>query len=400
MKRPSLLFYCQHSLGMGHLMRSLALTRSLATQFNVTLVVGGRIPAFAATEHIRVVRLPPVGMDETGALVSRDRRRTLARALDERRRLLLQTFRLVKPNVLVIELYPFGRRKFAAELEPLLDEAWASTERPMVCCSIRDILIGRREQQSAHDRKAADLVARRFDCVLVHSDARIATLQESLSPDVTLGVPVHHTGFVHEPARAEERPRLRQAGLVVSAGGGLVGEKLFHTALDAQALTPKLARRPMTIVTGPFFPDDAWRTLKQRATEVPGTTVRRSVPRLAVELKHAVGSISQCGYNTALDLLDSRVPALVVPFGGVGEDEQTKRARRLEALGLLRVVAQSELTPLRLAAEMTALPTFTPSAVSMDLGGAERTTEIIAATIGGREVRSSHPYGQELERSL
>ena len=28
--RPSLLFYCQHSLGMGHLMRSVALTRSLA----------------------------------------------------------------------------------------------------------------------------------------------------------------------------------------------------------------------------------------------------------------------------------------------------------------------------------------------------------------------------------
>ena len=148
----------------------------------MTLVVGGRIPAFAATEHIRVVRLPPVGTDETGALVCRDRRRTLARALDERRRLLLQTFQSLRPNVLVIELYPFGRRKFAAELEPLLELAWASADRPLVCCSVRDILVGRRDQQPNHDRKAADLIARRFDCVLVHSDARIATLQESLRP--------------------------------------------------------------------------------------------------------------------------------------------------------------------------------------------------------------------------
>ena len=69
MTRPALLFYCQHSVGMGHLMRSLALLRALTTRFDVTLVSGGALPAFAETHGARVVALPPVGLDEHGALV-------------------------------------------------------------------------------------------------------------------------------------------------------------------------------------------------------------------------------------------------------------------------------------------------------------------------------------------
>jgi predicted glycosyltransferase len=85
-----------------------------------------------------------------------------------------------------------------------------------------------------------------------------------------------------------------------------------------------------------------------------------------------------------MDLIDSRVPALVVPFGDESEDEQLKRARRLEALGLLRVLLPSELSPARLAAEITSLATFRPAAGSLNLRGAERTAEIIGAMIQRR----------------
>src|ERR687892_2269444 len=92
--RRSLLLYCQHSLGMGHLMRSLALTRALAEQFQVTFVSGGRLPRTVRLDpDVRVVALPPVGLDASGALVSQDRRRTLERALAARQRLLLETWR-------------------------------------------------------------------------------------------------------------------------------------------------------------------------------------------------------------------------------------------------------------------------------------------------------------------
>ena len=59
---------------------------------------------------------------------------------------------------------------------------------------------------------------------------------------------------------------------------------------------------------------------------------------LSAEMAASRLSISQCGYNTALDIVRAGVPALVVPFADGGETEQTDRARRLEALGALRVL--------------------------------------------------------------
>ena len=42
--RPVLLFYCQHSLGIGHLTRSFALAEALTRHFRVVFLNGGRLP--------------------------------------------------------------------------------------------------------------------------------------------------------------------------------------------------------------------------------------------------------------------------------------------------------------------------------------------------------------------
>ena len=69
------------------------------------------------------------------------------------------------------------------------------------------------------------------------------------------------------------------------------------------------------------------------AARPPGLELVRTVPDLGAELRAAAASVSQCGYNTALELLRSRVPALVVPYATPEEDEQRRRARRLARLG-------------------------------------------------------------------
>ena len=43
-ERQTLLFHCQHALGLGHLVRSLTLASALAEQFEVVLLNGGRFP--------------------------------------------------------------------------------------------------------------------------------------------------------------------------------------------------------------------------------------------------------------------------------------------------------------------------------------------------------------------
>ena len=379
--RPPLLFYCPHAVGIGHMVRSLTLVRALTARFDVTFVSGGTLPPFISAGRAPIVALPPLGLDERGVLVSGDGRRRLDRALELRRQVLLDTYLSWRPRVVIVELFPFGRGELAPELEPMLQAARGDTARPLVCCSLRDIVLSRANQPD-HDDRAMRLLGRYFDAVLVHADPAFATLEESLAPGVRLPVPVHYTGFVHRNAGSgSSHRRTPRSSVIVSAGSGLAGEPLLHTALEAQALVPPVSRRRLTLIAGPFLPDEAWRRLRRLAADTPCTMMRRMVPDLGHELRHAAGSVSQCGYNTAMDLLDSRVPALVIPSGGANEDEQMKRARRLKALGAVRVLPATEMTAPRLAAEIAALASFTPTASCLNVSGAERTTHLIDAML-------------------
>ena len=107
------------------------------------------------------------------------------------------------------------------------------------------------------------------------------------------------------------------------------------------------------------MPEDA------RLPRRPNVEIVRCVPDLAAELRSAAASVSQCGYNTALDIVRAGVPALVVPVRDAEEDEQTRRARRLEPLGVLQVGTLADL-------DLAALLAFRPAAATLDLDGAAR----------------------------
>ncbi len=88
--------------------------------------------------------------------------------------------------------------------------------------------------------------------------------------------------------------------MLVSAGGGLVGERLFAAAVAAYPLLREAEDLTMRIVAGPFFPEGAWQRLRDAARRTPGLSVRRFVPDLCAEMRGSAASVSQCGYNTAL----------------------------------------------------------------------------------------------------
>ena len=66
-----------------------------------------------------------------------------------------------------------------------------------------------------------------------------------------------------------------------------------------------------------------------------------------------------------------------MPYATPEEDEQLRRARRLERLGAVRVLAPERLAPSTLAAELRRLLAFEPRPASVDLGGAARTAELL-----------------------
>ena len=383
--RPTVMFYCQHSTGLGHLVRSLAIAGALAARRRVLLCSGGRVPAgLAVPAGVEVLPLPPIGTDPDGRLTGPDGA-SLERTFSRRREMLLRALGRCRPEVLIVELFPLGRRRFAVELLPLLEHARAAAPRPVVVCSVRDLLVSGHPDKAGHDELAARRLDALFDAVVVHGDPRFARLEETFHPARPTRVPVHYSGFVqppHRPApaaapaaaarRTPARPRV-----LVSAGGGLVGARLFDVA--AAAHCTRLARYGVRtrILTGPFLPDADARRLRALASRHAGLSVQRFVPDLRAALADADVSVSQCGYNTSLDILAAGIPALVVPYGSARETEQPERARRLAALGGVEVLPDARLTAGRLAERVLHLLGSRCSTPALAGDGAARTAELI-----------------------
>jgi predicted glycosyltransferase len=367
--RPCLLFYCQHSLGIGHLTRSFALVEALTPHFRVVFLNGGRLPdGVRVPAGMERIDLPPLGMDDGHTVISRGSQQDVQAVWAERKALIGAAVLQHQPAVVLVELFPFGRKKFAGEILPLIRAARRQGSGPaMVVCSLRDILVNARPDQQDHDDRARWLTDRYFDQVLVHADAAFARLEDSFKPRQPLNTPVRYTGFV-VPAREREAGVARGDHILVSAGGGIVGDELFRTALAARALMA--SPPPMRIVAGPFLPEPHWAALQTEAARQPGVTVVRHVPDMVDEMRRARASISQCGYNTALDLVTAQVPALVVPYHTRTENEQQDRAARLAALGALLNHGTAALTPEGLRKSLEDVLAFTPQASALRVDGA------------------------------
>ena len=126
----AVLFYVQHLLGIGHLRRALRLVEALTKEgIRVTLVSGGdKLPELAGAAAERVVQLAPIRARDAGFkdLVDGDGRPIDDALRAARRETLLDAFDAAHPDAVIIEAFPFGRRAFRFELEPLIAAARAT----------------------------------------------------------------------------------------------------------------------------------------------------------------------------------------------------------------------------------------------------------------------------------
>ena len=91
---------------------------------------------------VRFLQLPPVRTRGVDFRTLLDEAGEPARpeSLAARRDALLGALATARPDVVVTELFPFGRRVLADEFMALVGEARARRPRPLVVASVRDIL--------------------------------------------------------------------------------------------------------------------------------------------------------------------------------------------------------------------------------------------------------------------
>jgi predicted glycosyltransferase len=394
-------FYCQHILGMGHLMRSLALVRGLRA-FEVLFINGGEmIPGVAFPPGVSVVNLPPLRTDADFQSIETVDGQNLAEIEANRTRRLLAAYESFKPDAVVIELFPFGRKKFGFELLPLLARIGAEDRKPKVICSLRDILVSRTDQ-AKYEERVVRLMRQHFDALLVHADPEFQRLDETFQRVADLGVPLVYTGYVTQPdgpnppdSELELEPAPDRPLIVVSIGGGRVGHELVSASMAASRLLQPELPHQLLIFTGPFLPAEQFDQLEAAAAGQPHISLRRYTNRFAAHLKRASLSVSLAGYNTCMDILQAKVPALVLPFAGGGNDEQLIRARKLEALDVVECLGPEMLDPQSLAAKMRRRLQTQAAAARLDMNGVVKTagflTELLSESTNSRGVQLNAP---------
>jgi predicted glycosyltransferase len=344
-----ILIHVQHLLGIGHLRRAATLARGLAADGHEVAIASGGTPVPGLDlERVGLHQLPPVrSADETFKILLDENDRPIDDAWrHRRRRSLLDLFHAFRPDLLLIEMFPFGRRALRFELLPLLDAAEGTRPRTLVLGSVRDILVHR----PASSREVEFLeTVRRFDRILVHGDARLIPLDASFPLAERIADRLDYTGYLLDlPPPKESAGDAGRGEVLVSAGGGAVGESLLRAALDARAaVEPAQGGRVWRFLLGPNLPTTLPAELRAKA---PPTAVVEPARKDFVELLRRCDlSISQAGYNTLMETVAVGARAVVVPFARGSETEQTDRAFAFRRLGLVDAFDESELTPRRLA---------------------------------------------------
>ena len=158
----------------------------------------------------------------------------------------------------------------------------------------------------------------------------------------------------------------------------MVGEPLFRVVADAHRHWHQQAGLTTTVLAGPFRPSPCGRGCKSVAARLDGFEAMRYLPDLRIEMARSAVTVSQCGYNTTMDILRARVPAVVVPYSEDGEDEQHQRAQLLSRLGVLRSIPFEGLDAQRLAESVIQAAASSPARVSLDLDGRNTSARIVA----------------------
>ena len=381
--------YSQHVLGIGHFMRSLEISRALVGH-KVILVSGGPPVDTPLPKHVTEFRLPDLQMNqEFRGLFSTKKDVSVDQIKEERKKRLFTLLKAEKPDVFLIEFYPFGRKAFRFELDPIL-QALAEDRRYRcaVICSVRDILV-EKEDRDKHESRAARTLNQYFDAVLVHADPKLIKLDRTFDHFSEITIPLHYTGYIAAKPSPDAGTMIRkqmQIGqeetlIVASAGGGSVGAPLLDAVIRAFSQLERHNTCRLVVFAGPYLDREAYKLLKNHAGR--NVHVSRFTGDFLSFLAAADLSVSMGGYNTTMNILASGVPALVWPFGR--NREQRLRAERLAAMGVLKMLEDDDLRPSRLAAIMDRwIHQSTRSTVDINLDGASNTAKWIEKSVALR----------------
>jgi predicted glycosyltransferase len=320
--------------------------------------------------------LPALGKDGAGQYYPRSLAVPLKDLIELRTNMIRSAIESFEPDVLIADKVPWG---VFGELRPSLE--WLCARAGARCIlGLREVLdepeVVRREWHLAANEAA---IRAYYDTVWIYGDPQVYNPVREYGFSGDIAAKVRYTGYLDRRGMSDLASG-GQADLLAAlamppgrlvlclVGGGQDGYYLADTFLQAN-LPPETNG---LVITGPFMPPEARRSLRCRSAANPRQRVIKFVDRPESFLNLADSVIAMGGYNTVCEVLSFEKRALIVPRV-TPRREQLIRAERLRNLGLLDMLHPTNLTP-RVLTEWLAHDPGSPRRIRdrIDLSGLTR----------------------------
>lgn len=368
------LFYVQHLLGVGHVKRAASIVRALSrAEVPITVVLGGEPVSHADFGDADVRYLSSARSEDESFKVLLDHNNQPIDDdwRDARRIQLLNIATEIAPDILFIELFPFGRRQFRFELIPLLD---AFKGKARIVCSARDVIVGK--PRAKRNDEIVDTLLAYFDEVLVHGVEDVIPLRETFPYADKISELLRYTGYVQEETQPAGTSAVGADEIVISVGGGAVGEDLLQAVVAARPHSKQRHRR-WRMIAGESLPRSVYQELEIQCGD--GLTLEGARSDFIYVLRNCALSISLGGYNTVMDVMSAGCRNLIVPFSGGVETEQLYRARAFSDAGWIHLFDGDITNETRFAQAIDATFEHSHSEIAgLDFDGANKTAQMIS----------------------
>jgi predicted glycosyltransferase len=275
--------------------------------------------------------------------------------LDLRKELISNALIHYAPHIFLVDHMPHGAM---GELLPALDAMKHFGLRTQNVLGLRDILdspevtINRWQVEGAYD-----VIERFYARILVFGMQDVYDVAEKYQLPESAVTKLFYCGYVanldHERNAYNIRARYLAATtadtrlIVVMAGGGADGYSMMSTLIEA--LPKVLEDQPciLAIITGPFMPVELIADLERRAGRLP-VQMLEAVTDSTSYISAADLVIAMAGYNTSVEILRNKTPAILIPRAGPSAEQRT-RARLFAAKQWVDMLDPDEVTPENLA---------------------------------------------------
>ena len=375
MSKKRIVFYSQHLVGVGHHFRNRQIIRALADEYDVYFVDGGRpVPGATLPASVQIHHLTPVFKDLVTGCLTSETGCDIQTVLKARKHALNSLITHVCPDIFFLEYFPFARWELADELLSAIDTGQSVNPHIRIICSLRDV-----PRLLSDPDQVCSVLNHHFHALLIHADPQLTRLEDHFPHTDNIHIPVHYTGYVVEPLDSDGCELQIKNCVLVSAGGGTDGYELIKPCIKAwQRLSHGgiVGDRKMVIFTGPFIPQTQYDALEHLCKGGP-FHIDQFTSHFLNWMQYADLSISRAGYNTCMNILETRTRAILVPGSLVSDQEF--RAHRLSELGLAYTLLPQNLTTDNMAKAIVEALSSAPPVHNIAMNGAVKTRDIIRA---------------------